>query len=40
MGFLTSLAAAVMGNVIAYYVIKWLDGSRKNGNEPEQRSKN
>ncbi len=34
MHFLLSLAVAVMGNVISYYIVKWLDSNRKNGNQP------
>lgn len=34
MQFLISLAVAVMGNVISYYIVKWLDCNRKNGNQP------
>ena len=38
MHFLLSLAVAVMGNVISYYIVKWLNGNRKNGNQPRTTS--
>ncbi len=38
MQFLLTLSAAVMGNVISYYIVKWLDSNRKNGNQPRTTS--
>ncbi len=38
MQFLLTLSAAVMGNVISYYIVKWLNSGKKHGNQPRTTS--